>query len=127
VATLSGKPFLHHPLGHDPTKLTDAKLQGLKAPEKGRAEHSDSDVPGLRVRVGASGAKTFILRKRVGEKIHNIAVGRYGPRFGLADARKKGPIAHQRSRSRKASPYTFESVQHESRNHPIDDACLLAQ
>lgn len=71
------------------TRLTDAKLQGLKAPAAGQLEISDSDVPGLRVRVGKSGAKTFILRKRAAGKIKNITVGRYGPRFGLADARKK--------------------------------------
>lgn len=70
-------------------KLTDAKLKALKEPEKGQIEHSDSDVPGLRVRVGVTGAKTFILRKRVAGQIRNITLGRYGPRFGLADARKK--------------------------------------
>jgi integrase len=52
-------------------------------------EISDSDVPGLRIRVGTSGTKTFILRKRTGGKIKNITVGRYGPRFGLAEARRK--------------------------------------
>lgn len=71
------------------TRLTDAKLQALKAPDKGQAEHSDSDVPGLRIRIGTSGAKTFILRKRVAGRIRNITVGRYGPRFGLAEARRK--------------------------------------
>ena len=86
------------------TKLTDAKLQALKAPEKGQVEHSDSDVPGLRVRVGASGAKTFILRKRVGEKIHNITVGRYGARFGLADARKKARSIVSDLEAGKAAP-----------------------
>ena len=72
-----------------PGKLTDAKLLGLKGPEKGQVEHSDSDVPGLRVRIGVTGAKTFILRKRVAGKVRNITLGRYGPRFGLADARRK--------------------------------------
>lgn len=71
------------------TRLTDAKLQGLKAPERGQVEHSDSDVPGLRVRIGVSGAKSFILRKRVAGKVRNISLGRYGPRFGIADARRK--------------------------------------
>lgn len=70
-------------------KLTDAKLQGLKPPSSGQIEISDSDVPGLRIRIGTTGVKTFILRKRSGGKIKNITVGRYGPRFGLADARKK--------------------------------------
>ena len=67
--------------------LTDAKLQGLKAPKSGRLEVSDAAVPGLRVRVGTGGAKTFIVRKRVGGNVRNITVGRYGPRFGLAEAR----------------------------------------
>ena len=71
------------------TKLTDAKLQGLKSPATGQMELSDSDVPGLRIRIGKSGAKTFILRKRSAGKIRNITVGRYGPRFGLAEARRK--------------------------------------
>jgi integrase len=70
-------------------KLTDAKLQGLKPPTSGQLEISDSDVPGLRVRMGTTGAKTFILRKRAAGKIKNITVGRYGPRFGLAEARRK--------------------------------------
>lgn len=86
------------------TKLTDAKLQGLKAPAKGQVEHSDSDVPGLRVRIGASGAKTFILRKRVGSRIRNITVGRYGPRFGLADARRKARSLISDLESGKAPP-----------------------
>ncbi|MEO7503662.1 MAG: Arm DNA-binding domain-containing protein, partial [Sphingomicrobium sp.] len=65
------------------TKLTDAKLLGLKAPQTGQVEVSDSDVPGLRIRLGKSGAKTFILRKRAAGKVKNITLGRYGPRFGL--------------------------------------------
>lgn len=70
------------------TVLTDAKLTALKAPASGQAEISDAKVPGLRIRVGPQ-AKTFILRKRIGGKLRNITIGRYGPRFGLADARKK--------------------------------------
>lgn len=72
--------------------LTDAKLQGLKAPTSGRVEMSDPTVPGLRVRLGTSGVKTFIVRKRVGGAVRNITVGRYGPRFTLADARKKARL-----------------------------------
>jgi integrase len=69
-------------------QLTDAKIKGLKAPEVGQEEHSDSVVPGLRVRVG-KGTKTFILRKRVGGKLRNLTLGRYNEhRFTLADARK---------------------------------------
>lgn len=71
------------------TKLTDSKLKALKAPLSGQVEYSDSDVPGLRVRIGTSGVKTFIVRKRWAGKIKNITLGRYSLRFGLAEARKK--------------------------------------
>lgn len=75
------------------SKLTDAKIKGLKAPASGQVEHADSDVPGLRVRIGASGVKTFILRKRIAGKLRNITLGRYDERrFGLAAARRKARV-----------------------------------
>ena len=69
--------------------LTDAKLKALKAPSEGRVEYPDDKVIGLRVRVSSKGGKSFILRKRQGAKVHNVTLGTYGPRFGIADARKK--------------------------------------
>ena len=70
--------------------LTDAKIKGLKPPEKGQAEYADKVVSGLRVRIGASGTRTFIVRKRIGGRIANVTVGRFhDQRFTLADARKK--------------------------------------
>ncbi len=70
--------------------LTDAKIKGLRAPEAGRIEIADKVVSGLRIRVGTSGAKTFIVRKRIGGRIANVTVGRFhDQRFTLTDARKK--------------------------------------
>ena len=70
--------------------LTDAKIKGLKAPEKGQAEFSDAIVPGLRVRIGKSGKPAFIVRKRVGQRVVNLALGQFNERhFPLAAARKK--------------------------------------
>lgn len=69
--------------------LTDAKILALKPPASGQAEYPDSVVPGLRLRVGVSGTKTFMLRKRVAGKYRNITVGRYSERMTLSDARKK--------------------------------------
>lgn len=46
-------------------------------------------VPGLRVRLGVSGGRTFIVRKRIGGRVKTVTLGRYSPRFSLADARKK--------------------------------------
>lgn len=72
--------------------LTDAKLQGLKPPVSGQVEYPDSVVPGLRVRIGVSGTKSFILRKRVAGKWRNVTLGRYSERFTLAAARKKARV-----------------------------------
>src|SRR3954451_9763507 len=70
--------------------LTDSKIKALKPPTAGQVEYSDSLVPGLRLRIGSSGAKTFILRKRVGGRARNLTIDRYHERrFTLADARKK--------------------------------------
>ena len=73
--------------------LTDAKIAGLKAPEHGQVEITDKTVPGLRVRIGKSGKPSFIVRKRAGGKIKVVTLGQYGPRFGLADARKAARAA----------------------------------
>lgn len=70
--------------------LTDAKIKGLERPETGQAEYIDKVVPGLRIRIGASGTRTFIIRKRIGGRIANVTVGRFHEtRFTLSDARKK--------------------------------------
>lgn len=69
--------------------LSDAKIRGLRLPDSGQIEILDKVVPGLRVRVGAGGAKTFVLRKHVAGKYRNITLGRYSERLSLAAARKK--------------------------------------
>lgn len=69
--------------------LTDARIAGLKPPASGQVEIPDAIVPGLRLRVGASGVKTYILRKRVNGKPMNITIGRHTSRFTLANARRK--------------------------------------
>lgn len=70
--------------------LTDAKIKGMSAPKTGRIEVADKVVSGLRIRVGTSGTKTFIVRKRIGGRVANVTVGRFhDTRFTLTDARKK--------------------------------------
>ena len=66
--------------------LTDTKIAAIKPPEKGQQEHPDHKVRGLRLRVGAGGAKTWTLRRRVGEKVLNRKLGTY-PAMKLAQAR----------------------------------------
>lgn len=71
------------------TVLTDAKIRDLRPPRSGQIEVRDKSVPGLRVRVGMSGTKSFVLRKRVAGKYRNVTIGRFSERFGLAEARKR--------------------------------------
>jgi integrase len=67
--------------------LTDAKVAAIKPPAAGQAEHPDNKVTGLRLRVGAGGKKSWIVRRRVGAKVLNKKLGSY-PEMGLAAARK---------------------------------------
>jgi hypothetical protein len=71
------------------TVLTDAEIRDLRRPKSGQIEVRDKSVPGLRVRVGMSGTKSFVLRKRVAGKYRNVTIGRFSERFGLAEARKR--------------------------------------
>ena len=67
--------------------LTDTKVSAIKPPKSGQEEHPDSKVTGLRLRVGAGGAKTWTLRRRVGAKVINRKLGTY-PARKLAEARR---------------------------------------
>jgi integrase len=73
----------------EPTVLTDAKIRDLRPSKSGQIEVRDKSVPGLRIRVGMSGTKSFVLRKRVAGKYRNVTIGRFSERFGLAEARKR--------------------------------------
>lgn len=70
--------------------LTDTKVAAIKPPKTGQDEHKDSGpgyVQGLRLRVGTSGKKTWIVRARAGEKVINKKLGTY-PAMRLGPARK---------------------------------------
>lgn len=68
--------------------LTDLSIQKLKAPLTGQAEVFDAKAPGLSLRIGSSGAKTFCLSYRLkGErKRRRGKLGRY-PEISLSAAR----------------------------------------
>jgi len=69
--------------------LSDTRIRGLRPPDTGQVEYHDKAVPGLRIRIGVTGTRTFVLRKRVAGRARNITIGRFTDRFGLAEARKK--------------------------------------
>lgn len=69
---------------------TDPKIRDITSPQSGRIEITDDTVPGLRLRVSASGNKSFIVRKRTpGGKTAVVTLGTFGPAFKVSDARKK--------------------------------------
>ena len=92
--------------------LTDTKITAIKPPPKGQQEHPDHKVKGLRLRVGAGGAKTWTLRRRVGDKVINRKLGTY-PAMKLAVARNaaEGMIeALERDGSTEGIDRTFEAA-----------------
>ncbi len=52
-------------------RLTDSRIQGILAPEKGQDEYPDDLVVGLRLRIDSSSKKVWILRAKVGGKTAN--------------------------------------------------------
>ena len=66
--------------------LTDSKVASIRAPALGQTEHADLKVIGLRLRIGVSGKKVWIVRTRAGQKQINKKLGVY-PAMGLAAAR----------------------------------------
>lgn len=66
--------------------LTDVKVAAIKPPARGQEEHRDTKVTGLRLRVGAGGKKSWIVRARAGEKVINKKLGNY-PAMKLGAAR----------------------------------------
>lgn len=92
--------------------LTDTKIAAIKPPETGQQEHPDHKVTGLRLRVGAGGAKTWTLRRRVGGKVINRKLGTY-PAMKLAaarDAAEKVIEALERDGSTSGLDRTFQSA-----------------
>ena len=65
--------------------LTDAAIQRFRAPKEGSLEIFDLGYPGLALRIGHGGAKSFVLFHRVGGKLTRTTLGRW-PRLSLADA-----------------------------------------
>jgi integrase len=47
-------------------KFTEARIASLQPLAKGEREHGDTDVPGLHIRVRASGSKSYFVRYRIG-------------------------------------------------------------
>lgn len=77
-------------------KLSDAKVRSIKPPTKGRAQYSDTSVPGLILRVTTNGIKTWAFSYREDGKQRKMVLGRF-PAVGLSEARS---LARQAYRER---------------------------
>ena len=66
-------------------QLTDAAIQPFRAPKEGQQEIFDASYPGLAIRIGKGGAKSFVLFHRREGKLTRTTLGRW-PRVSLADA-----------------------------------------
>jgi integrase len=96
--------------------LTDASVQRIKPPKSGNVEIFDLGYPGLALRIGHGGAKSFEIFYRVGGKLRRETLGRW-PEISLADARMawrktREAIAKGEDPARrgKAPAMLFESV-----------------
>ena len=68
--------------------LTDASIQRFRVPASGTVEYFDLGYPGLALRIGQGGAKSFVLFYRnVGGTLRRETLGRW-PGVSLASARE---------------------------------------
>jgi integrase len=66
--------------------LTDAAIQRFRIPASGQLEIFDLGYPGLALRIGHGGAKSFVLFYHHGGKLRRVTLGRW-PEVSLAGAR----------------------------------------
>ena len=67
--------------------LTDLSVQRFKVPKQGQTEIFDLGYPGLALRIGNGGAKTFVVFHRHGGTLHRLTLGRW-PEVSLGAARE---------------------------------------
>jgi integrase len=72
------------------TKLDRRTIDSLPGPAAGKGEvtHWDADLPGFGLRVLTSGARTWIVRYRIGKRSRVVSLGK-GNALSPADARKQ--------------------------------------
>ncbi|HMY90629.1 MAG TPA: Arm DNA-binding domain-containing protein, partial [Nitrosomonas sp.] len=71
-----------------PQKITKSYVDKLSVPETGQAFIRDTELKGFAVRITSSGAKSFILEKRINGKVKRLTIGRY-PEITVEQARKE--------------------------------------
>jgi integrase len=67
--------------------LTELSVQRFRVPKTGQTEVFDLGYPGLALRIGNGGAKTFVVFHRHGGKLNRLTLGRW-PEVSLGAARE---------------------------------------
>lgn len=105
----------------EPFKFTKSKINELPPAQKGKQEeYFDSHVRGLRLRVGASGRKTFYAVRKASGKFIRTALGRF-PEMSVEEARvaaletlggigSTGKNPNETKRERKAANVTLRDA-----------------
>lgn len=71
-----------------PIRITKTVVDRLNAPAAGQIFTRDVELKGFAVRITSSGAKSFILEKRIDGKVKRLTLGRY-PELTVEQARKE--------------------------------------
>ncbi len=71
-----------------PVRITKSVVDRLHAPAAGQSFTRDSELKGFAVRITTSGARSFILEKRIDGKVKRLTLGRY-PELTVEQARKE--------------------------------------
>ncbi|SFK66041.1 Site-specific recombinase XerC [Nitrosomonas aestuarii] len=71
-----------------PQKITKSYVDKLSTPATGQAFVRDMELKGFAVRITSTGAKSFILEKRIDGKVKRMTLGRY-PELTVEQARKE--------------------------------------
>ncbi len=69
-------------------RITKSYVDRLSTPETGQAFVRDAELKGFAVRITSTGAKSFILEKRIDGKVKRLTLGRF-PELTVEQARKE--------------------------------------
>lgn len=74
-------------------KLTKSVVDKIQpAPDKDQMFYRDSELKGFALRITATGTKSFVVEKIIGNKVRRITLGKYSDALPVEKARKKAQV-----------------------------------